>query len=214
MPSIQKVRPGGKAEILVTEVEGIKLNGPNDLVFAADGTAGLHRSRHLQPGQPRPELHLRPRPRRQAERRHRLPEAGVPERRRGRGRRFDRLGRILHRSCPAHPSERQDRGPRPHARRQSDPRRHEDRRRRPPLRHRPRRQGHPCRPAERQGRRLHPRRRGADQSAPSTAKTSGSPTPPCWRRAPSRTSPVRSGACAFPDGGVPTYKGVIAGARK
>ena len=37
VPSIQKVRPGGKAEILCTEVEGIKLNGPNDLVFAADG---------------------------------------------------------------------------------------------------------------------------------------------------------------------------------
>ena len=37
VPSIQKVRPGGRAEILCTEVEGIKLNGPNDLVFAADG---------------------------------------------------------------------------------------------------------------------------------------------------------------------------------
>jgi gluconolactonase len=37
VPSIQKVRPGGTAEILCTEVEGIKLNGPNDLVFAGDG---------------------------------------------------------------------------------------------------------------------------------------------------------------------------------
>lgn len=36
-PSIQKIREGGKAEILVTEVDGIKLNGPNDLVFAPDG---------------------------------------------------------------------------------------------------------------------------------------------------------------------------------
>jgi gluconolactonase len=36
-PSIQRVREGGKAEILLTEVEGIALNGPNDLVFAADG---------------------------------------------------------------------------------------------------------------------------------------------------------------------------------
>ena len=36
-PSIQRVREGGKAEILITEVEGIPLNGPNDLVFAADG---------------------------------------------------------------------------------------------------------------------------------------------------------------------------------
>jgi gluconolactonase len=36
-PSIQRVREGGKAEILLTEVEGVALNGPNDLVFAADG---------------------------------------------------------------------------------------------------------------------------------------------------------------------------------
>ena len=28
VPSIQRIAPGGKAEILVTEVEGIKLNGP------------------------------------------------------------------------------------------------------------------------------------------------------------------------------------------
>jgi gluconolactonase len=37
VPSIQRVREGGKAEILLTEVAGIALNGPNDLVFAADG---------------------------------------------------------------------------------------------------------------------------------------------------------------------------------
>jgi len=36
-PSIQRVREGGVAEILLTEVGGIALNGPNDLVFAADG---------------------------------------------------------------------------------------------------------------------------------------------------------------------------------
>ena len=36
-PSIQRVAEGGKAEILVTEVAGIALNGPNDLAFAADG---------------------------------------------------------------------------------------------------------------------------------------------------------------------------------
>ena len=34
--SIQRVRERGKAEVLITEVEGIRLNGPNDLVFAAD----------------------------------------------------------------------------------------------------------------------------------------------------------------------------------
>ena len=36
-PSIQRVAEGGKPEILVTEIAGITLNGPNDLVFAADG---------------------------------------------------------------------------------------------------------------------------------------------------------------------------------
>ena len=36
-PSIQRVREGAKAEILLTKVDGISLNGPNDLVFAADG---------------------------------------------------------------------------------------------------------------------------------------------------------------------------------
>jgi gluconolactonase len=37
-PSIQRVdREGGAAEILVTEIEGIALNGPNDLVFGQDG---------------------------------------------------------------------------------------------------------------------------------------------------------------------------------
>ena len=36
-PSIQRVAEGGKPEILLTEVAGIALNGPNDLVFAADG---------------------------------------------------------------------------------------------------------------------------------------------------------------------------------
>ena len=37
VPSIQRVREGGQAEILLTEVAGVPLNGPNDLVFAADG---------------------------------------------------------------------------------------------------------------------------------------------------------------------------------
>jgi gluconolactonase len=36
-PSIQRVAEGGRPEILVTEIAGIALNGPNDLVFAADG---------------------------------------------------------------------------------------------------------------------------------------------------------------------------------
>ena len=38
VPSIQRVREGGVPEILLTEVDGVPLNGPNDLVFAADGS--------------------------------------------------------------------------------------------------------------------------------------------------------------------------------
>jgi gluconolactonase len=36
-PSIQKTSPSGKAEILVTEADGVKFDGPNDLTFGADG---------------------------------------------------------------------------------------------------------------------------------------------------------------------------------
>jgi gluconolactonase len=36
-PSIQRVREGGTAETIITKVGQIALNGPNDLVFAADG---------------------------------------------------------------------------------------------------------------------------------------------------------------------------------
>lgn len=36
-PSIQKTRPDGKVEILVTEADGHKFHGPNDLTFAPDG---------------------------------------------------------------------------------------------------------------------------------------------------------------------------------
>jgi gluconolactonase len=36
-PSIQKTTPSGKAEILVTEADGVKFDGPNDLAFGPDG---------------------------------------------------------------------------------------------------------------------------------------------------------------------------------
>ena len=36
-PSIQKTRPDGKVEILVTEADGVKFDGPNDLTFGPDG---------------------------------------------------------------------------------------------------------------------------------------------------------------------------------
>ncbi len=36
-PSIQKSHPNGKVEVLVTEADGKKFDGPNDLTFAPDG---------------------------------------------------------------------------------------------------------------------------------------------------------------------------------
>jgi len=36
-PSIQKVSPSGKVEVLVSEADGVKFDGPNDLTFAPDG---------------------------------------------------------------------------------------------------------------------------------------------------------------------------------
>jgi gluconolactonase len=36
-PSIQKTSPDGKSAILVTEADGVKFDGPNDLAFGPDG---------------------------------------------------------------------------------------------------------------------------------------------------------------------------------
>ena len=51
-PSIQKTSPTGKVEILVTEADGVKFDGPNDLTFGARRPALLHRLRRLGPGRP------------------------------------------------------------------------------------------------------------------------------------------------------------------
>jgi len=52
--SIQRISEGGKPEILLTEVEGIKLNGPNDLVFAADGRLIFTDPGTYRPADPEP----------------------------------------------------------------------------------------------------------------------------------------------------------------
>jgi gluconolactonase len=53
-PSIQRVREGGVAEVLLTEVEGVRLNGPNDLVFASDGRLVFTDPGTYNPGNPDP----------------------------------------------------------------------------------------------------------------------------------------------------------------
>ena len=55
-PSIQVVAPGGKAEALITEVAGIKLNGPNDLCFAGDGSLIFSDPGTYNPANPDPSF--------------------------------------------------------------------------------------------------------------------------------------------------------------
>ncbi|MBA3778154.1 MAG: SMP-30/gluconolactonase/LRE family protein [Chloroflexi bacterium] len=54
-PSIQRVdREGAAAEIIATEIEGIALNGPNDLVFGADGRLYFTDPGTYRPADPEP----------------------------------------------------------------------------------------------------------------------------------------------------------------
>ena len=139
VPSIQRIAPGGKAAILVTEVEGIKLNGPNDLVFAPDGTLFFTDPGTYNPADPDPSYIFALAPDGTPRVVVAFPEPVFPN-----GLAVEADGsvvwdEVLYRPRPPPTPQRQDRGSRAHARRQSDPRRHEDRRRRAALCDRPRR---------------------------------------------------------------------------
>ncbi len=54
-PSIQRIeREGGKAEIIATEIDGVPLNGPNDLVFGPDGRLYFTDPGTYRPADPQP----------------------------------------------------------------------------------------------------------------------------------------------------------------
>ena len=55
VPSIQRIdEEGGPAEIIVTEIDGIAFNGPNDLVFGPDGRLYLTDPGTYRPSDPEP----------------------------------------------------------------------------------------------------------------------------------------------------------------
>jgi gluconolactonase len=55
VPSIQRIdREGGRAEVIVTKVDGRTLNGPNDLVFGPDGRLYFTDPGTYRPGDPEP----------------------------------------------------------------------------------------------------------------------------------------------------------------
>ena len=71
-PSIQKTGPDGKVEILVTEADGVKFDGPNDLTFGPDGRLYFTDSGDWDPdAKPHPGRIVRHREERQAQSRSR-----------------------------------------------------------------------------------------------------------------------------------------------
>ena len=108
-PSIQKTLPNGKVEILVTEADGKKFDGPNDLTFGPDGRLYFTDSGDWNPAdKPHPGRIIVHR-----EERHRQHPRGtrlrLSERHRRRAGRLDRLGRILHAARrPPHAGRQED----------------------------------------------------------------------------------------------------------
>jgi gluconolactonase len=55
VPSIQRIeREGGRAEVIATELDGKRFNGPNDLVFGPDGRLYFTDPGTYRPGDPEP----------------------------------------------------------------------------------------------------------------------------------------------------------------
>ena len=113
VPSIQRIeREGGRAEIIATELDGKRFNGPNDLVFGPDGRLYFTDPGTYRPADPEPSylfvLDADGSGRLLAE----LRPADVPQRHRHRGRRQRRVGRVVHGHGPT-PATRQ-RGHRGH----------------------------------------------------------------------------------------------------
>ena len=153
--SIQRFdHEGGAAEIICTEIEGIALNGPNDLVFGANGWLYFTDPGTYRPADPEPSYIFGIDPSGTRPCRARIRDPVFPN-----GIAVEDDGSVVwDESYTGHVGRlRPDgtpRGPGPPARCEPDPRRHEDRRRRPPVRHGYHGRRHPRAPAGRQGRRF------------------------------------------------------------
>jgi gluconolactonase len=53
-PSIQRVSPDGSVDVVATEIDGIRFNGPNDLAFGADGNLYFTDPGTYRPADPDP----------------------------------------------------------------------------------------------------------------------------------------------------------------
>ena len=109
-----------RAEIIATELDGKRLNGPNDLVFGQDGRLYFTDPGTYRPADPEPSYLFVLEPDGTGRLLAELDAADVPQRHRHRGRRQRRVGRVVHgHGPPAAPRHRRHRGHRPAAGRAS-----------------------------------------------------------------------------------------------